>query len=110
MDKKTGAVMDKKEAITPSEFDQMIEEIAGAPDYAVILNIWTWPDGGWMAGCIVVDVGWGKAQGLVAIKALYETEDESWDMYDGFAHGRNAHGSTKEEAVRDLLLSLKGEL
>jgi hypothetical protein len=86
-----------------------VEQLVGDPDYDAIVNVWSWPDGGWMAGIIVIDKEGCRQQNLLAA-VLDEAEGPLklfWNMFDGFASpGLNAHGMTAEEAVQNLIIQL----
>lgn len=74
--------------------------IVGAPDYAVVAMYWNWPDGGYMAGCALIDKEFAEEQGLLA---QYLPESHGyWNIFDGFEDGINVHASTEKEAVQLL--------
>jgi hypothetical protein len=79
----------------------ILTALIGAPDYAVIAMYWPWPDGGYMAGCVLIDKEFAEEQGLVA-QHLEEDIYAKWDCIDGFKHGVNAHASNETDAVNKL--------
>lgn len=75
--------------------------INGNPDFAVCAMYWPWPDGGWMAGCVLLDKEWAVEQGLQA-QYLEEDFKGKWNPFDGFEHGLNVHASNEKDAVQKL--------
>jgi hypothetical protein len=83
-----------------------INSIIGAPDYAVMFCLWPWPDGGWMAGVVLVDKEYALDQELLTAHLEEGDWDIKWDVMDGFSYpGVNAHGasSTPELAIDNLI-------
>lgn len=88
--------------------NQMIEEIVGVPDYAVIFSLWPWPDGGWMAGCVLINKVWAKEQGLLIAKLdEWSSEAHRWNSTDGFEYGINSHSYSWPTAIYELYQKLK---
>jgi len=89
--------------MTPEE---RLEALAGLPDYAVVVMVWPWPDGGWMAGIVLTDHEYAADQGMpAAVLDLPEFEDLNtirWDVISGFSWGINVHGSSLAAAVEAL--------
>jgi len=94
----------------PSMWD-MLNKLAGNPDYAVCVMAWPWPDGGWMAGIALTDRGWAERQGMSpAILRLEESvgyHGLEWNCFDGFACGINTHSTDGPGAVKELLHKIK---
>jgi hypothetical protein len=79
-----------------------LQTIIGNPDYAVIAMYWPWPDGGYMAGCSLIDPSWAEEQNLPGYKKMREDKTPEWNCFDGFENGINFYGSTIEEAIDKL--------
>jgi hypothetical protein len=85
-----------------------LEELAGAPDFAVCVMVWPWPDGGWNAGLALCDRAWAEEQGMsAAVLALTEESSPTWDVFNGFANGINVHGHAPEEAIAALVAKVQ---
>src|SRR3989344_3366493 len=81
----------------------LVEKMVGNPDFAVCFSIWPWPDGGWMAGVVLLDREYAMKQKLPhAICALEEELDPAWNVTDGFRKGINIHAPHPEEAIQAL--------
>jgi|GEM_PF-6846248 len=86
----------------------VVEKMVGLPDYAVCFSVWSWPDGGWMAGVALMDREYAEKQNLPrAICALEEDFDPAWNACDGFKNGINVHAPYPEEAVGALYKRVK---
>jgi len=77
--------------------------MVGLPDYAVVVAVWPWPDGGWMAGAALLDRDGASGQGLASgLLALPEESNPPFNIYDGFPNGINRHAPTAGEAIQSL--------
>lgn len=95
------------EAPEPSMWE-MLDKLAGNPDYAVCVMAWPWPDGGWMAGIALHNFDWAERQKMSpAVLALPEERHPAWSMYDGFFNGINAHSTDGPGAVKELDFQIK---
>lgn len=104
-----------KHARPDDTVDKLLNELAGNPDYAAILTLSCWVDGGYMASITLIDWEWADDQDLLVAKlpldpAGYDADSEpEWTPSQGFTHGRTAHGSTPLEALQELRAALIDE-
>ena len=93
-----------------------VERMVGLPDYAVLFCVSPWPDGGWMAGVVVVDPDWLDEQikNNNIVKAMenvpVDVDFPNWDIIDGFPSGTNAHGGDAADAIDRLWAMVHGSI
>lgn len=93
-----------------------VERLVGLPDYGVMFCVSPWPDGGWMAGVVVIDLEWVVEQieshaGITCVMGDLPEDSTypSWDIIDGFHSGVTVHGYDAADAIDILWQTLHGQ-
>lgn len=81
--------------------NEKLEKLAGKNDSGVVVSVWSWPDGSWGAGIVLIDRAKARQQGLPAAM-LPEQNAPLWNHNFGFLGGVNEMGHSPEDAVEAL--------
>lgn len=91
-------------AMIRTDVDGVMEAIVGMPDFAVWCCVGSWPDGGYIASCVLIDVDHATQQGLVVIDAGLSPADRvpGFDVFKGFVDGVTDYGRSPNTALVNL--------
>jgi len=94
----------------------LVEKMVGLPDYGVAFCVSPWPDGGWIAGVVVIDRDWVTEQIIeksgidpLMLNVPDGTWPTTWDIFDGFKDGVIAAGDDAADAIDVLWAKIHGE-